>query len=879
MPKVQSGSVERRSKRQEDDAKKKQREADEAAAQKRLEEERAALEKQVREEAKKARAAERASDEDKAKAARQHAEESKRLYDEARKKAQETIAAAQQAEAAKEAAENEATGMELDAAGDKVDAPSDDINVLLSDLNNTTDDDMKDIEADIDLTKEVDSEDSDDDFLQSPEKKKTKKDKKERKAAKKAAKKEAKEKARAGVAAGKAQNTDGPASILKQGRVSSGVRIAAARKRHVHQFHRQIVETSIVLDAPGGRQARIAQFTKAIKALVQNCQLIDPFFQIEPRDVPSTKDPIFAPEGISENHAVLSFHVRTSGGSDSFDMQKPRKNDKKNGARRRNQNGYDSNDEEQDLVFPQVYFNFACSSDVEPQELFDCVGVEWGRYGGARVYLKAFTTFETETVCMVMKSWNRLSSDTFVSEFNTMFQETKDLMALQARENHTAYTDYGLPIPTMRTRLMNPKLMGQDTSQFSGWSTSKAFKRKAIHVEAEKKWFKHIQEVVSVMKSAGIVTKYWGKNAHISNIERDKDNRIVILPGELQKLSSMARDHVNFNASMTSNVLTGVVKLDKYFSFQDAANPDKEAGQVSLRHLLYNYVYMPDGHTLFVELHQRTPVSDVEVIIPYTPQAKEMLEEMNKNPAAYLYHYLQEHKIPEAFLIEVIKGSFDPLLCQQIRQSKWNAVTKKLILAQDKEAEAAKALTEAAWYKDEFGSHMKEKQRQAPEAFADEDFLYDHDGDKSVKTIHSKKGSKVYQGSPDAPTFSLGRPQEVNGVGNDDVPDDISAISEMSKEQLVAMCKSLKIAQSKISQQKGSPPDISNKKASGVASRDGSASKKAEGTTSSSSSSGSSSSSDTTSQGSSNSGTTKAGPTSTTNKGGSDKSSQASKGE
>jgi hypothetical protein len=98
--------------------------------------------------------------------------------------------------------------------------------------------------------------------------------------------------------------------------VSTGVRIAAARKNHVHLFHRQIVETSIVLDAPGGRQARIAQFTKAVKALVQNCQLIDPKFQIDSRDVPSTKDPIFSPERVSENHAVLSFHVRTSGGSE-----------------------------------------------------------------------------------------------------------------------------------------------------------------------------------------------------------------------------------------------------------------------------------------------------------------------------------------------------------------------------------------------------------------------------------------------------------------------------------------------------------------------------------------------------------------------------------
>lgn len=47
-------------------------------------------------------------------------------------------------------------------------------------------------------------------------------------------------------------------------------------------------------------------------------------------------------------------------------MQKPRTADKKKGGRRRNQNREDSN-EEQDLVDPQMYLNFACSSDMKRQ--------------------------------------------------------------------------------------------------------------------------------------------------------------------------------------------------------------------------------------------------------------------------------------------------------------------------------------------------------------------------------------------------------------------------------------------------------------------------------------------------------------------------------
>jgi hypothetical protein len=114
----------------------------------------------------------------------------------------------------------------------------------------------------------------------------------------------------------------------------------------------------------------------------------------------------------------MSFHIRTSGGSESFDMQKPRRDDKKKGQRRNK--GYES-DEEPGLIDPQVYLNFACSSDMSPTELFKCVGVEWGRMGGAKVYLKAFSSFNTETGVMSLCSWNRVHHETAKAEFIQMF--------------------------------------------------------------------------------------------------------------------------------------------------------------------------------------------------------------------------------------------------------------------------------------------------------------------------------------------------------------------------------------------------------------------------------------------------------------------------
>jgi hypothetical protein len=875
--------------KREEARRRKEREDEDRAAAQRLAEEKAQLERQEREAAKKARATERREAEDQSKAeerareeARAKAAEAKRIFEEARAKAVAEVQAKRAAEAAKAAAATDKPDGSINdhlqglnavgKDGDEVMEDADKLRVPYKGAENESDDEGAKKPAAKEVI-EID-EGAGDAVGRSPQKKKSRSEeevqaRKERKAEKKAAKKAAKEKATHDRVEQPTPKAAGrPVSILKQ--KSTAFKLTTARKNHVHKHRRQIVDTSIVLDAPGGRQARMNQFTKALQSLVENCILMDSTFQIEPRNLDSDKPPLYHQDEISANHTVMSFHIRTSGGSESFDLQKPRKKDKQKGGRRRNQAYEDEEEEEPDLVNPQVYLNFACSMDMDPQELFDCVGVEWGRLGGAKVYLKAFNSFDTGTCAMVLCSWNRLSADTFLDEFEAMFNEGKELMNDQMFMEGNTYEDYDLPYPKIALRLKNPVLNGEDKTAYSGWPTSKQFKRKCIHLEAERKDFAHIHSVVDVMKNAGVVEKYWGRNAHLSNILHDKNGKVTLLPGELVALSAMAREHVNFQGSMTSNVLSGIDNLNKSFEYRSAADPERVEGEITLRHLLYKYVFMSDGHSLFVELHHRSSISDVEVIIPNTREAKEMLEEMNKNSAAWLYFYLQEHNIPADFLITVLKGSMDPLLCQQINKCKWVTETKKLILPKDKEAAAAKELSKAAWYKDEFGGVGKQKQE---EEFADEEFMYDQDADKSVKTIHEKKGGgTVYKGSPNAPTFSVGRPNEI--PAGEETGDDVSEISALSRDDLVKLCKSLQLKAKNPT--KGSPPETNVQKASDKSPRDDKDSKSVHSVGSSSSSSSGSSSSDE----SSGSCTTKAaGGASTTNHGGSEGASQASPGE
>lgn len=58
---------------------------------------------------------------------------------------------------------------------------------------------------------------------------------------------------------------------------------------------------------------------------------------------------------------------------------------------------------------------------------------------------------------------------------------------------------------------------------------------------------------------------------------------------------------------------------------------------------------------------------------------------------------------------------------QKTKQCSWDSKKQELSAPEDAKRKEEKALQSAAWYKDEFGSHMADKGRKkAPEEFADE---------------------------------------------------------------------------------------------------------------------------------------------------------------
>ena len=81
---------------------------------------------------------------------------------------------------------------------------------------------------------------------------------------------------------------------------------------------------------------------------------------------------------------------------------------------------------------------------------------------------------------------------------------------------------------------------------------------------------------------------------------------------------------------MTAKELVGIMDFDATDTVYSVLDPTKSLETMSIRHVLYKYVKMYDGHSLIAEAHQRGHMGSADIVILNTPKAETMVEMMNK---------------------------------------------------------------------------------------------------------------------------------------------------------------------------------------------------------------------------------------------------------
>ena len=498
-------------------------------------------------------------------------------------------------------------------------------------------------------------------------------------------------------------------SALKQGRYTNRPSTPAPERMHIHEHSRIIVEAAFKFEATN---ERFKTLLSALGSLLSYGQMVDEYFVINPvreggRDK-DWKDPGKLPTTMT----ALGAHFAISSSARVFEKAR---------------GGNSSDKGKKDTRPDTVYFSFAVSSDLTPDEIISRIAVDWSILGGTRLTVKALNYFDTCTPIAIYFLWNEGHSATLLDELSTIL-----LSAIPVEAGGVLPT-----LPPLALRKNIPRTPGQVTADFNSLSLQAQLARRAWHIEVETKHSATLIDLVRRAKDSNAISEMWGRQVHFSEVA---DNNTP--SAEIKRYVKFSQRHVNFHCSMTCEDIRGITYLDATAPILSVTT-NETVGHLSLRQAMLKYMKMSDGRSLIAEIHQRGPMGIIEVIVPNTAEAESMVLMMNRHFPAFCFHYLVKVGLDEKFVKSLLKESCCPTLLGTIQQCQWDADTNTIVTAEQADDEKRMAeFEDAAWYRDEFGKHMVSNMKKVKK-YTDPEALYDLDGERSVKTLHARNDPKL----------------------------------------------------------------------------------------------------------------------------------------
>ena len=106
---------------------------------------------------------------------------------------------------------------------------------------------------------------------------------------------------------------------------------------------------------------------------------------------------------------------------------------------------------------------------------------------------------------------------------------------------------------------------------------------------------------------------------------------------------------------MVYEAIYGIEGLDLEVEFYKKSDRTQVAGAMTLRYVMYNYMKMESGHSLFAEIHQEGDLAMVQVVVGNMPEAERTILMINKQPAVFFTHFLKDAGLDPRFLDDLVK--------------------------------------------------------------------------------------------------------------------------------------------------------------------------------------------------------------------------------
>jgi hypothetical protein len=196
--------------------------------------------------------------------------------------------------------------------------------------------------------------------------------------------------------------------------------------------------------------------------------------------------------------------------------------------------------------------------------------------------------------------------------------------------------------------------------------------KKAYHFEVAKEevpYFKYLSGHAHCLR---LDNKFFGK---FSKFTATLGNNTMM--SDCVSLRRCIQGHLNFHLSSTSITLHGIDTLDASEILRNPADK-KTITKFTLCNLLYR-IKLVSKAPLFLQLSQQS-TGEVDAVIPNTPEAETMAEQMNVQIAAW-YHYYWKETNPgaELFYRKLSDRAFSQVLHHEISACTWDPELKAVI--------------------------------------------------------------------------------------------------------------------------------------------------------------------------------------------------------
>jgi hypothetical protein len=155
---------------------------------------------------------------------------------------------------------------------------------------------------------------------------------------------------------------------------------------------------------------------------------------------------------------------------------------------------------------PIVYFSLVIAMDEDPKELLARIIHEWQRRGGILLRIKELQSFKSEMVLSLSNICTAVPKKFILDKFITILAQAQSFAHQEVDFTEFNWDVEDLPtdstLPAMVICLQNPKLPGQDTSNYRKLSWRVQANRKVYHVECDRRYAANIKQLTRTLPQA-----------------------------------------------------------------------------------------------------------------------------------------------------------------------------------------------------------------------------------------------------------------------------------------------------------------------------------------------------------------------------------------